>query len=305
MQYFKLGSFEASRVIQGCMRFGDKTDKQVDEIINTAYEEGINFFDHADIYGAGICEEKFGTFLRNNPGFRDKILIQTKCGIKSGISFDFSYDHIISSVEGSLKRLGTDRIDYLLLHRPDTLVEPEEVARAFEKLKTEGKVVHFGVSNQHPMQVELLAKYLGKNKLIINQLQLSIAHCPMIDFGFNVNIINEFSRSTDCGILEYCRLNDITIQPWSPFLYGFFEGTFIDNPKFELLNKKLSTISEKYGITPTGLSISWLLRHPANMQPVIGTTTPSRIKEVTRASDIVITHDEWYELYMAAGKKLP
>ncbi len=305
MQYFELSGNNVSRIIQGCMRIAGKTDSEIDEFVNTAYEGGINFFDHADIYGRGACEENFGKFLKRSPGFRDRIYIQTKCGIKPGISFDFSYDHIVSSVEKSLERLSTDHIDYLLLHRPDTLVEPEEVARAFEKLLCDGKVLNFGVSNQHPMQIELLKKHLGKIPLVINQLQLSIPQCPMIDFGFNVNMTNDFSASRDNGILEYCRLKDITIQPWSPFQYGFMDGTFIGNEKFEALNTKLDEIALKYGITSTGLAIAWLLRHPAKMQPVIGTTTPARIKEVCMASDVTITHDEWYELYKAAGKRLP
>ena len=305
MQYFKLGKNYVSRVIQGCMRIGGKSDKEIDEIVNTAYENGINFFDHADIYGRGVCEENFGKYLNRNPSFREKIFIQTKCGIKPGISFDFSYEHIITSVENSLKRLNTDHIDYLLLHRPDTLMAPEEVAKAFEKLLNDGKVMHFGVSNQHPLQMELLKKYLGDIPLVANQLQISVANCPMIDFGFNVNMTNDFSSSRDNGILEYCRLKDITIQPWSPFQYGFMEGTFINNDLFKDLNIKLEEIGAKYGITPTGLAIAWLLRHPAKMQPVIGTTTPSRIKEVCHASDVIITHDEWYDLYKSAGKRLP
>ena len=305
MQYFKLGNNEVSRVIQGCMRIGNKTDYEMDEMINSAYDNGINFFDHADIYGRGACEENFGKFLIRNPGFREKILIQTKCGIKPGISFDFTYEHIISSVEKSLSRLKTDHIDYLLLHRPDALIEPEEVAKAFEKLLAEGKVMHFGVSNQHPMQIELLKKYLKDIPLLINQLQLSVAQCPMIDYGFNVNMINDYSASRDNGIIEYCRINDITIQPWSPFQYGFVEGAFIGNDKFKALNEKLDEISIKYGVTSTGMAITWLLRHPAMMQPVIGTTNPARIKEVCHASDVIITHDEWYELYKSAGKRLP
>ncbi|MBR5307343.1 MAG: aldo/keto reductase [Clostridia bacterium] len=305
MQYFKLGENEVSRVVQGCMRIASKSEKEIDEFVEAAFEGGINFFDHADIYGRGGCEEVFGRFLSRNPGFRDKIYIQTKCGIKPGISFDFTYEHIISSVDKSLARLGTDRIDYLLLHRPDTLFEPEEVARAFSELREKGKVLHFGVSNQHPMQMELLRKYMGDIPLVANQLQMSVAHCPMIDYGINVNIINDFSANRDGGVLEYCRLNDITIQPWSPFQYGFMEGAFIGNERFAALNEKLDEVSARYGVTSTGMAIAWLLRHPAKLQPVIGTTTPSRIKEVCHASDVVITHDEWYELYKSAGKKLP
>lgn len=305
MKYFKLAGNNVSRVIQGCMRIAGKTDSEIDKLIGTAYDQGINFFDHADIYGRGACEEVFGKFLARTPGFREKIFIQTKCGIKPGVSFDFSYEHIIESVEGSLKRLGTDRIDYLLLHRPDTLAEPSEIARAFEKLKTEGKVLNFGVSNQHPLQMELLRKYLGNIPLVANQLQLSVATCPMIDFGFNVNMTNDFSSSRENGVLEYCRLNDITIQPWSPFQYGFMEGSFIGNENFKALNDKLDEIAARYGVTATGMAITWLLRHPAIMQPVIGTTTPERVIEICKASDVTITHDEWYELYKSAGKRLP
>ena len=304
MKYFEIAGVHSSRVSQGCMRISGLTAAQVDELIKTDLEGGINFFDHADIYGGGVCEEKFGDFLKSQPGIRDKIVIQTKCGIKSG-SYDFSKEYILSCTEQILKRLKTDYIDFLLLHRPDTLCGPEEVAEAFAKLHNDGKVRFFGVSNHNPMQTELLKKYLGNNRIYINQLQLSMTNTTMIDAGINVNMENGAAVNRDGSVLDYCRLNDITIQPWSPFQYGFFEGSYIGNPTYAELNAALKKTAEKYDITPTGLVIAWILRHPAKMQPIIGTVNISRIQEICKASDVTITHDEWYELYRASGKTLP
>lgn len=306
MKYYSIAGKKVSAVIQGCMRFGRIEQSQVDSVMKTALECGINFFDNADIYTNGLCEEKLGKFLADNPGVRDKIVIQTKCGIKKNpSSYDFSKEHILSSVDGSLKRMGIEHIDFLLLHRPDALCDPEEVAEAFDTLYNSGKVGHFGVSNHNPMQIELLKKYLGKNRIVFNQLQFSLANTTIIDCGLNVNMTNDAAINRDDSVLDYCRLNGITIQPWSPFQFGFFGGVFIGNPDFPELNSTLDTISDKYGITPTGLAISWILRHPAKMQPIIGTMTPSRIKEICNACDVTITHDEWYDLYRSAGNKLP
>lgn len=305
MQYFTLAGVPVSRVAQGCMRIGGMTPSQIDSLIKLDLENGINFFDHADIYGGGACEDKFGDFLRNNPSYRDKMFVQTKCGIKPG-SYDFSKEYILSCVDKSLSRLKVDYIDFLLLHRPDTLCEPELVAEAFDILADNGKVRHFGVSNHNPYQIELLNKYMQpERRVMVNQLQFSITNTTMIDCGINVNIENEGAINRDGMVLDYCRLNDITIQPWSPFQYGFFAGPYIGNPKFETLNKKLDEIGEKYGTNSTGMAIAWILRHPAKMQPIIGTVTPERIKVIAKAADIVITHDEWYELYRASGKTLP
>ncbi|MCH5191577.1 MAG: aldo/keto reductase [Oscillospiraceae bacterium] len=305
MKYFDFAGGQASRVAQGCMRIGNMSSSEVDALIKTDLEHGINFFDHADIYGRGVCEEKFGEFLENNPSARGKIMIQTKCAIKPGISYDFSKDYILSCVDKSLKRLNTDHIDVLLLHRPDALCEPEEVAEAFEILHGNGKVRFFGVSNHNPMQIRLLQKYLGKNKIIANQLQFSIANSTMIDAGINVNMENDAAVDRDGSVLDFCRLEDITVQPWSPFQGGYPRAPIIGNPDYGELNNALSNISEKYGVTPTGMLIAWILRHPAKMQPIIGTTDTGRVAEVCAASDITITHDEWYDLYRASGKKLP
>ena len=303
MKFFELAGMRASRVAQGCMRIAGLSDQALDTLIKQDLDLGINFFDHADIYGGGKCEERFGDFLKANPGLRDQMLIQTKCAIKPG-AYDFSKEHILSSVDGCLKRLQTDYVDFLLLHRPDTLCEPEEVAEAFEFLHAQGKVKHFGVSNENPYQIQLLNKYL-KEKICINQLQFGLGHTTMVDAGLNVNMNHDPATNRDGGVLDFCRLNDITIQPWSPFQYGFFEGTFIGNPKFQTLNEKLEEIAGKYGITPTGLAIAWILRHPACMQPIVGSVNPQRLQQICDASDVTITRQEWYDLYCSTGKKLP
>ena len=305
MKMFTLAGEAASRVAQGCMRIGSMAANELDRLIRQDLDLGINFFDHADIYGGnGACEERFGAFLGANPGLREKMLIQTKCGIREG-TYDFSAEHILRAAEGSLRRLRVDTLDFLLLHRPDTLMEPEEVAAAFEKLHREGKVRHFGVSNHHPLQMELLQQAMPALPLKVNQLQFSLTNTTMIDAGINVNMENAGAVNRDGMVLEYCRLRGITIQPWSPFQYGFFEGPFIGSEKYPLLNRKLEEISARYGITPTGLAIAWILRHPAAMQPIIGSVRPDRMKEIARAAEVTITHDEWYELYKASGKTLP
>ena len=287
----------------GCMRIVELENADaVKSWVDTALEHGINFFDHADIYGKGRCEELFGQVL--TPSLREKIILQSKCSIRPGIAFDFSKEHILNSVDGILKRLNTEYLDILLLHRPDTLMEPEEVADAFRILKENGKVRHFGVSNQTPMQMELLSKYCDE-PLLINQLQLSIAHCPMINSGINANMYNDSGINRDGGVLEYCRLKDITIQAWSPFQYGVFEGIFLGNEKFAELNKVIDDLAEKYNVTNSAIAVAWILRHPAGIQTIVGTTNKDRIAQISKASEIRLTREEWYALYMAAGNKLP
>jgi predicted oxidoreductase len=231
------------------------------------------------------------------------MLLQTKVGIRRD-SYDFSKEHILEAVDGSLKRLRTEYIDVLLLHRPDALVEPEEVAEAFTILENSGKVKYFGVSNQNPMQIELLRKFV-KQSILFNQLQFSITNTGMVDAGINVNMEIDPSINRDGSILDYCRLKGITIQPWSPFQYGFFEGVFLDNEKFPELNQKINALAAAKGVTNTAIAIAWILRHPAHMQPIVGTTNPGRLKDICKASDITLTHQEWYEIYLAAGNKLP
>jgi len=293
----------ASVISLGCMRISKMTDQEISTLIHTAMEAGINFFDHADVYGGGKSEERFSEALGMNSSLREKMYLQTKCGIQRGY-YDFSKAHILEAVDGSLKRLRTDYVDVLLLHRPDALVEPEEVAEAFTILEKSGKVKHFGVSNQNPMQIELLTKFV-KQRIIINQLQLSITNTGMIDAGIHVNMEDEGSINRDGSILDYCRLKEITIQPWSPFQFGFFEGVFLNNDQFPELNKKIDALAAAKGVNNTAIAIAWLLRHPAHMQPIIGTTNPNRVKDICKAADVTLTRQEWYEVYLAAGNKLP
>lgn len=297
------GQLEVAQISLGCMRIADLSPQEADVHIHSALEAGIDFFDHADIYAAGQAEEVFGEVVAASPGMRDQMMIQTKCGIRNGF-FDFSKEHIVTSVENSLKRLKTDYVDVLLLHRPDTLMEPEEVAEAFDYLEQKGMVKHFGVSNLNPLQIELLKKNV-KQPLLFNQLQLSIMVSGMIDAGFNVNMTNSASVVHDGGILEYSRLHDMTIQPWSPFQYGFFEGVFLSNEKFPELNEVIGKLAAEKEVADTAIAIAWLLRHPANMQPIVGTTNTQRLLDIAKASDITLTRQEWYEIYRAAGNKLP
>lgn len=294
---------KGSEIILGCMRIDKLSARDASILINTAMEEGIDFFDHADIYGGGKSEEVFARAAADLKLDREKIILQTKCGICKGY-YDFSREHILKSVDGCLARLKTDYIDILLLHRPDTLMEPQEVAEAFSALHKTGKVKYFGVCNQNPMQIELLNKYLNR-KLIINQVQLSITNTGMIDSGLNVNMENDPSVMRDGSVLEYCRLKDITIQAWSPFQYGFFEGVFLENPKFPELNKVINRIAQEKRITNSAIAIAWILRHPAKIQPIVGTTNPQRLKDICKASGIQLSRQEWYEIYLAAGNKLP
>lgn len=304
MKKIKIGGLlEASELSLGCWRTASLEASDMTALLNTAYECGIDFYDTANIYGGGISEILLGKAVKEL-NLRNKIKIQTKCAIHDGL-YDFSKEHILKSVDESLERLDTDYIDVLLLHRPDTLMEPEEVAEAFDTLYNAGKVRLFGVSNQNPMQISLLQKYTS-HKIIANQLQFSLANSSMIDCGINVNMEYDPALMRDGGILEYCRLNDITIQAWSPLQYGVFEGTFLENyEKFPELNKKLDEYSEKYCISKAAVAFAWILRHPAKIQPITGTTSCERIKEISKACDIKLSREEWYDLYKSAGNRIP
>ena len=296
-------ALEASEISLGCMRIANMEASAVDALVKTAVDVGINFFDHADIYGDGKSEEVFAHSVQRLGLERSQLILQSKCGIRKGF-WDFSKAHILDSVEGILKRLKTDYLDVLLLHRPDALVEPEEVAQAFEQLHQRGLVRHFGVSNHNPSQIELLQASVPM-KLQVNQLQFSITNTGMIDHGLNVNMEIDRSVDRDGGVLDYCRLKKITIQPWSPFQFGFFEGAFLDNPKFPKLNQVIDAMAERYSVSNTTIAITWILRHPARMQPIVGTTNPERVKQVALASGVSLTRQEWYEIYQAAGNTLP
>jgi predicted oxidoreductase len=296
--------FAVPTIAVGCMRINRDEKTDAVRFVEAAMDLGANFFDHADVYGAGACEEVFAKAIGALSIARDKFYIQSKCGIRPKTAFDFSKGHILSSVDGSLSRLNTDYLDVLLLHRPDALVEPEEVAEAFGVLQATGKVRYFGVSNQNPMQIQLLKRYV-KQPIVANQLQLSITNCTMISQGIHNNMQDDFAVQRDGSVLDFCRLNDITVQPWSPFQSGFFKGVFLDNPDFPDLNKRLGEIAEKYSVSATTIALAWLLRHPAKMQPVTGTMKVERLKECVKAAEITLTRDEWYSIFLAAGNVLP
>ncbi|MBE5959575.1 MAG: aldo/keto reductase family oxidoreductase [Lachnospiraceae bacterium] len=292
-------------VIAGCMRFAEKSVKEVAEFVDSALELGVDYFDHADIYGNGKCEELFGEVLNNNSSIdREKIVIQSKCGVRLGIDFDLSKEHILNSVDGILKRLNTDYLDVLLLHRPDALFEPEEIAEALDRLEASGKVKTFGVSNFKPLQIELLKKCV-KQELVINQLQFSLPVSNMIAGSMEMNMESPGSIDHDGGVLDYCRLHDMTIQAWSPFQMPAWQGVFLGNDRYADLNKEIDILAEKYGVTPTTIASAWILRHPAKMQIVSGTTSVQRMKEIVDACDVNLTREEWYKLYLSAGHLLP
>ncbi|QQL01280.1 aldo/keto reductase family protein [Streptococcus oralis] len=308
MRYITLGQAdkELSEIVLGLMRIKDKSVKEVEELVETALSVGINAFDLADIYGRGRCEELLGIVLKNRPDLREKMWIQSKCGIRieEFTYFDFSKDYIIKSVDGILQRLKIDHLDSLLLHRPDALMESDQVAEAFDLLYKQGKVRDFGVSNQNPMMMELLKKNV-KQPLAVNQLQLSAAFTPGFESGFHVNMEDSQATMRDGGVFEYCKLHDVVIQAWSVLQFGYFKGNFVGNEKFQALNQVLDRLAFKYGVTPSTIAISWILRYPAKMQAVVGTTNPKHLREVSQAANFSLTRKEWYEIYLAAGNNLP
>ena len=308
MKYIPFGQDdkELSEIVLGMMRIKDKSVKEVEELVETALSVGINAFDLADIYGRGRCEELLGLVLKNRPDLREKMWIQSKCGIRieEFTYFDFSKDYIIKSVDGILQRLKIDHLDSLLLHRPDALMESDQVAEAFDLLYKQGKVRNFGVSNQNPMMMELLKKDV-KQPLAVNQLQLSAAFTPGFESGFHVNMEDSQAAMRDGSIFEYCKLHDVIIQAWSVLQFGYFKGNFVGNEKFQALNQVLDRLAIKYGVTSSTIAISWILRYPAKMQAVVGTTNPKHLIEASQATNFNLTRKEWYEIYIAAGNDLP
>lgn len=308
MRYITLGQAdkELSEIVLGMMRIEDKSVKEVEELVETALSVGINAFDLADIYGRGRCEELLGLVLKNRPDLREKMWIQSKCGIRieEFTYFDFSKDYIIKSVDGILERLQVEYLDSLLLHRPDALMESDQVAEAFDLLYKQGKVRDFGVSNQNPMMMELLKKDV-KQPLAVNQLQLSAAFTPGFESGFHVNMEDSQAAMRDGSIFEYCKLHDVVIQAWSVLQFGYFKGNFVGNEKFQQLNQVLNQLALKYSVSPSAIAIAWVLRYPAKMQAVVGTTNPKHLREVSQAANFSLTRKEWYEIYLAAGNNLP
>lgn len=308
MRYIKFGERqkEVSEVVLGLMRISEITVDQVEDLIESALAVGINAFDIADCYGHGKCEQILGEVLKRRPDLREKMWIQSKCGIRMEefTYFDFSKEHILEAVDGILERLNVDYIDSLLLHRPDALMEPAEIAEAFDLLKSQGKVIDFGVSNQNPMMMALIQKDVNQ-PLVANQLQLSAAFTPSFDAGFHVNMKQEAGIVRDSSIFEYCRLHDVVIQAWSVLQFDYFGGVFLGSEKYPELNHVLNRLAEKYHVSPSAVAIAWVLRYPAKMQAVIGTTKKARVAEAAKAAEIQLTRKEWYEIYLAAGNDLP
>lgn len=306
MKKIKLGNtkIEVPVIALGCMRLGELSTIELEEYVNFAYELGINFFDHADIYGKGLCEENFAKALSETSISRENITLQSKCGIHPGIMYDFSKEYIINSVDGILKRLRTDYLDILLLHRPDALMEPEEVAEAFDLLEKSGKVRYFGVSNHRPSQIELLKKYV-KQELIVDQLQFSIPFSSMISSGLEVNMLTPGSFDHDGSVMDYCRLKDITIQAWSPFGTDQWGGCFIDKKDYFKTNQVLEELAKKYMVSKTTIAAAWILRHPAKIQIITGTTKKERLKAIADAEKVILSREEWYRIYLSTGNILP
>ncbi|PUB27070.1 putative oxidoreductase [Promicromonospora sp. AC04] len=310
MKTFTLPGTELTvpNVVLGLMRIQEKTDEEVRTLVKTARDAGISFFDHADVYGSALhgCETRFAEAMQLTSSERAEIVLQTKAGIvREGPYFDYSYEHLVESVEGSLAALGTDYIDILLLHRPDALVEPDEVARAFDDLSAAGKVRAFGVSNHTPGQIELLRKSVSQ-PLVANQLQLSVTHAPLVAQGVAANMQGlDQSISRDSGTLDYCRLHDITVQAWSPFQAGFFNGVFLGSADYPELNAVIDRLAKKYDVPAIAIATAWITRHPAQMQVVLGTTNPERVAGAALGSDIPLTRAEWYEMFRTAGYSVP
>lgn len=305
MKYFDFGCTKrkVSVIGLGCMRMDELNPTQVDRVVKTSIDAGINFFDHADIYGDGECEKLFSTVLKKNPDLRDNIFIQSKCAIRNGL-YDFSRDYILRSVDGILSRLGTDHLDCLLLHRPDALMDLDEVQQAFSRLHEEGKVLSFGVSNMNRFQMELLQSGISF-PIVADQIQMSLAHTPLIDEGINVNTMFEGAVTRSSGTLEYCRLKGIIVQTWSPLQKGFFDGCFLGDPDYDGLNQVLDRLADKYNVKSDSIAYAWLLRYPAMMQVIAGTMNSEHIISAAKAADIDLTREEWYELYRSAGNELP
>ena len=308
MKYYimKNTDLEVSALALGTMRIPDKGIDAAEKLIHTALDLGINFIDEADIYGGGTSEEMLGYIFDRNPGLRDKVILQSKAGIvfRNGHRYDMSKSYIVPAVEDSLRRLRTDHLDILLLHRPDALMDPAEVAEAFDELHKAGKVRYFGVSNQNASQMRLLEKYLHM-PIVADQLQFSLLHSGLVDQGIFVNMIDSEATDRDGGTLNYCMLEDIRIQSWSPLQASGWTGTFIDNPKYAKTNEILADLADKYGVSKTAVALAWILRHPAGMQPILGTTSVEHLTESCDATNFTLTNQEWYDLYLAERRPLP
>lgn len=322
-QSLGVSDLKVTRIAYGCMPLGgewnyeplpDQTRKEAITSIHAALDAGINFFDHADIYCMGKSEEAFSGIWQEAPGLRDKIYLQSKCGIRFGGDphpgaphrFDFSYEHILASVEASLRRLQTDYLDVLLLHRPDPLVEPEEVARAFDDLHSAGKVRWFGVSNHTAAQLRLLRAYV-RQPIVTNQVEFNLIHTHLLDEGIVFNQDNS-KLARDEGTIEYCRQHNITLQSWASMAWGLLSGRQPKEPSERVTKTAeiVAQIAKEKGVSREAIILAWILRHPARIQAVIGTTRPERIAACAEADGVTLDREEWYRLFLAGrGEPLP
>jgi predicted oxidoreductase len=323
LQNLGTSDLQVTRIAYGCMPLGGSWDraplggetrKEAVKSVRAALEAGINFFDHADIYCMGKSEEVFSVIWQEVPGLRERILLQSKCGIRfpgeprphSPQRFDFSYEHIVQSVEGSLRRLKTDYLDVLLLHRPDPLVEPEEVARAFDALHEAGKVRYFGVSNHTAAQLKLLRRAL-RQPIVANQVAFNPIHTHMLDEGIVFNQDNPLLARNE-GTIEYCRMHNITLQAWGALAWGQLTGRQDEAPGEKVVKTSalVAEMAREKGVAPEAILIAWILRHPARIQAIIGTTRPERIAAASQADSIELDREEWYRLFTAGrGESLP
>lgn len=303
MQQLGQTNMQVSRIALGCMRMSALDVQGAAKVVAASLEHGVNFFDHADIYGGGESELRFAAAVKELGVAREDMVLQSKCGIRQGF-FDFSKEHILASVDGILSRLETDYLDVLALHRPDALMEAEEVAEAFRILKESGKVRHFGVSNQNSYQMELLQSYLDE-PLVVNQLQFSPAHTPLLDAGLHVNMKEDAATMRDGGLIDYCQLKKITIQAWSPFMVSLQQGLFLTNPNYKALNDTIDKYAKAYQVSPEAIVVAWILRHPAKIQTIVGSMNPERLARIAKAEQVQLTRPEWYDIYRSAGNILP
>ncbi|MCI5649442.1 MAG: aldo/keto reductase family oxidoreductase [Fusicatenibacter sp.] len=301
---FGSANLQVSAVAVGCMRMNALSESEAERFVKEALDMGVNYFDHADIYGGGSCEELFGKVLQANPGMRSRIFLQSKAGIVPGVMYDNSKEYLLQAVDRILLRLHTDYLDSFLIHRPDALADPLDTAEALDTLVESGKVRYVGVSNQRSGQMKLLSAYM-KNRLMVDQLQLSLTNATMIQSGMEANMLTDGAVDRDGQVLDYCRLEKITIQTWSPFQHGFIEGTFLGNPMFPELNQALSELADKYETSNTAIAAAWILNHPAKMQLIAGSMKTERLREICGAADLTLKKEEWYQLYRAAGHMLP
>lgn len=312
---------QVSRIAQGCMHLSRAWDDQPPTaqershaitLIETAVDAGITLFDHADIYARGKSERLFGDVLAASPSLRDRMVLQSKCGIRfahdphpaSPGRYDFSHAHVMRSVEGSLQRLRTDRLDLLLLHRPDPLGEPDEIARAFDDLHRSGKVLHFGVSNHTAAQIALLQASVAQ-PLVVNQIELSLLHHHLINEGVIAATLGT-PYSAAAGTLDYCRRHGILVQAWAPLASGRLSHPETAEPALRLTAEAVAEIAARHRVSAEAILLAWLLRHPARIQPIIGTTHPDRLRDACAADGITLDREDWYTLFTAArGAPVP